>query len=85
MPRTSITFNPFQPNNQCTSLNLAICTRALDRKSKLTGVGLTTGMFAEAAPKRGESATCTMIVAGTNGASQMSEAVKGKSAKQMED
>jgi hypothetical protein len=62
-------------------------TSTLEPESKLVAVGLTTGKFTEPAPRRGESATYTIVAVGTNGASQESKALKVTSPKpkQMED
>ena len=56
-------------------------TNTLEPESKLAGVGLTTGKFAEPSPERGESATYRIIAVGANGVSEMSEAVKVTSPK----
>jgi hypothetical protein len=51
-------------------------TSTLEPQPKVIAVGLTTGKFTEPAPERGESATYTVIAAGMNGVSEVSETVK---------
>jgi outer membrane protein assembly factor BamB len=62
-------------------------TSALEPESKLVALGLTTRMFTEPVPERGESATYTIVAVGTDGLSGKSDAVKVTSPKpkQMED
>ena len=62
-------------------------TSTLEPESKLVALGLTTGMFTESAPERGESATYTIVAVGANGISEESDAARVTSPKpkQMED
>ena len=50
-------------------------TTSLPPKSAMAAMGLTTAMFTEPAPERGESATYTVVAVGRNGASAASEPV----------
>lgn len=51
-------------------------TSTIDPKAKPVGLGLTTPMFTEPAPERGELASYTVVAVGVNGVSTISEAVQ---------